>query len=58
MKRDAWKVDHTMGETSPTLFGQYSGFFYVLFDLTSERRMKVNVLKSPPKELTRSTELR
>ena len=38
--RDAWKVDHTAGKTSPAAihFEQYEcEFFYVPFDLTNER---------------------
>ena len=34
------KVEHTSGKTSPTVFQQKDGFFYVPFDLTNERRMK------------------
>ena len=35
-----WKVEHTSGKTFPTLFDQKYGFFFVLFDLTNERRIK------------------
>ena len=40
MMRDAWKVDHTAGKTSPAAihFEQYEcEFFYIPFDLTNER---------------------
>ena len=47
--RDAWKVDHTARETSPTLFELYCGFFYVpasiLSDLATGRERQLTTEK-------------
>ena len=57
--RDAWKVDHTTGETYPTPCEQECGFFYVPFDFTNERRMKeTRPITKRHHPITRSFQLR
>ena len=42
MVHDAWKVDRTTKETSPTLFDQWCGFFYVPFDFDQWKKNEGN----------------
>ena len=41
---DAWKVYHTTGETSPTLFEQYCVFFYIPFDEEDKANITTQIL--------------
>ena len=48
---DSRETDHTTGSTSPTLFEQQCGFFYVPFQLIRKYEgEKANGLTSPPND--------